>query len=85
MCDNLIFYNLPENREENTTQLIHQLLEDKLGMDKTRNTIKINRSYRLGEPKSGQLKPRPIVTKFNDFEDQEEIIQNAKKLKGTTL
>jgi hypothetical protein len=32
MRDNLIFYNIPETRDEETTPIIHKLLEEKMGM-----------------------------------------------------
>ena len=32
MKDNLIFYNMPENKDENTTDVILSLLESKFGM-----------------------------------------------------
>ncbi|CAB3983390.1 Hypothetical predicted protein [Paramuricea clavata] len=31
MCNNLLFYNMPEESDENTTAMIHKLLEEKLG------------------------------------------------------
>ena len=33
MCDNLIFYNIEENERENTTEIIHKCLKEKMGMD----------------------------------------------------
>ncbi|CAB4044117.1 unc-13-like C, partial [Paramuricea clavata] len=85
MRDNLIFYNLPETKEENTTDIIHNLLEEKLGVENVRRDIKIDRSHRLGKPRSGESKPQPIVARFNYFQDREQILKNAKKLKGSNL
>ena len=84
MRDNLLFYNLPENRDENTTEVVQNLLAEKLGLENAKN-IKIDRSHRLGKKKSGESKPRPIVAKFNFHQDKVTILQNARKLKGTQI
>ena len=56
MCDNLIFYNLPESKDEDTTNLIYGLeIKD------ARVNLKIDRSHRLSKPKSGMTRLRPIV------------------------
>ena len=85
MRDNLIFYNLPEIEHENTTEMIHQLLEDKLGMKDVKVQVTIDRSHRLGRQREENPKPRPIVAKFNYHQDKEFIRQNANKLKGTKI
>jgi hypothetical protein len=85
MRDNLIFYNLPEIEHENTTKMIHQLLEDKLGMKDVKVQVKIDRSHRLGRKREGNSKLRPIVAKFNYHQDKEFIRRNANKLKGTKI
>ena len=82
--DNLLFYNLPENRDENTTEVVQNLLGEKLGLENAKN-IKIDRSHRLDKKKSGESKPRPIVAKFNFHQDKVTILQNARKLKGTQI
>ena len=85
MRDNLIFYNLPEIEPENMTKMIHQLLEDKLGMKDVKVQVKIDRSHRLGRKREGNSKLRPIVAKFNYHQDKEFIRRNANKLKGTKI
>lgn len=85
MRDNLIFYNIPETRDEETTPIIHKLLEEKMGMKDATKNIKIDRSHRLGRPKPGASKPRPIVAKFNYHQDRETIRRNAMKLRGTNI
>ena len=85
MRDNLIFYNIPETRDEETTPIIHKLLEEKMGMKDATKNIKMDRSHRLGRPKPGASKPRPIVAKFNYHQDRETIRRNAMKLRGTNI
>ena len=85
MRDNLLYYNLPETKDENATKIVLKLIEEKLHIKDATNKIKIDRFYRLGKPKAGESKPRPKVAKFNYFQDMEQILQNAKKLKGTNV
>jgi hypothetical protein len=51
MRDNLIFYNMPENKDENTTDVILSLLESKFGMKEAKSKVKIDRSRRVGREK----------------------------------
>ena len=76
---------MPEQSDENTTAMIHNLLEEKLGFEDAAMKIKIDRSHRLGKKKRGEIKARPIVAKFNYHQDKVSIMQNAKKLKGTAI
>ena len=85
MRDNLIFYNIPESKDEDTTNIIHKLLEEKLHLEDASKKIKIDRSHRLGRQKQGAEKPRPIIAKFNFYQDRENIRLNAKKLRGSNI
>ena len=85
MCDNLIFYNIEEHEHENTTDIIHKLLEEKMNIQDAAMKLKIDRSHRLGRRRERTDKPRPIVVKFNYHQDKEHIRFNAKKLKGTRI
>ena len=62
MRDNLLFYNIEEWEHENTTAIIHDILEEKMGMVNAKEAVKIDRSHRLGKKRNvGNLsKPRPI-------------------------
>ncbi|CAB3997350.1 Hypothetical predicted protein [Paramuricea clavata] len=83
MRDNLVFYNIEENEEENTTETLQSFLESRLGIENAKS-IKIDRSHRMGRKQRG-TKPQAIVAKFNYFPDRERVLSNAKKLKGTNL
>lgn len=61
MRDNLLFFNIPERDQENTTEIIHELLETKMEIRDARNKVKIDRSHRIGRKREGNRKPRPIV------------------------
>ena len=85
MRDNLLFFNMPESNEEDTTEMIHKLLETKMGMEDARTKVKIDRSHRIGRKREENHKPRPIVVKFNYHQDREFVRLNARKLKGTNI
>ena len=85
MRDNLSFFNIPENDKENTTELIHELLESKMEIKEARSNVKIDRSHRIGRKREDQRKPRPIVVTFNFHQDREHVRLNTKKLKGTNI
>ena len=36
MCDNLLFFNIPESKDENITEIIHELLKSKPEMEGTK-------------------------------------------------
>ncbi|CAB3981030.1 Hypothetical predicted protein [Paramuricea clavata] len=85
MRDNLLFFNIPERDKENTTEMIHELLETKMEIHDARNKVKIDRSHRIGRKRERNQKPRPIVVKFNYHQDREYVQLNTKKLKGTKI
>ncbi|CAB4022346.1 Hypothetical predicted protein, partial [Paramuricea clavata] len=77
MRDNLLFFNIPEEENEDTTQMIHKLLEEKLEIQDATHSIKIDRSHRLGKQHPNQRgKPRPIVAK----QFPEDIEETRRKL-----
>ncbi|CAB4024871.1 Hypothetical predicted protein [Paramuricea clavata] len=73
MRNNLLFFNVNEDERENTTEKIYEILERNLEIPNARDTIKIDRSHRIGRKREGQRKPRAIVVKFNFHQDRERI------------
>ena len=51
---NLLFFNMPENKDENTTKMIHEMLETKLEIEDACSKVKIDRSHRSGKKESGK-------------------------------
>ena len=81
MRDDLIFYNISEKNDENAKEIIHDLLENKLGLENAKENVKIDRAHRLGRNmRSSRL--RAIVCKFNYYPDEEQILANASKTEG---
>jgi hypothetical protein len=83
MHDKLLFFNIQETEKENTTDIIHKLLEEKMEMEDAARKVKIDRSHRLGKPRRGSGKAQPKVVKLNFHQDKQHIRLNARKLKGT--
>ena len=87
--NNLIFWGIPETRNEDCSTVLSEFLSDKLGLDP--DAIFIQRAHRVGRFKprrqgSGQSTPinhRPLIAAFRDYPDVELVISNAGKLKGT--
>ena len=66
---------------ENTKEVMHKFLEEKLKIERPREKIELQRIHCLGRPNS--LKPRPIIARFLRYSDQEVVMDIARKhLKG---
>ena len=73
--DNLIFYGIREEKDENVNEVICSFLREKLQISD--GTTIIDRAHRLGRPKPGVFlgkeKPRPIIVKFYRFKEKERV------------
>jgi hypothetical protein len=72
MRDNLIFYGVPEERNEDCEAKIQDLITVKLSLN---TPIQFDRVHRIG--KSSGSKPRPIVAKFHEYKAKEIVRQRA--------
>ena len=83
--NNLIFYNIPEVRQESsaTTETLYRNLEQNLDKAEEETIeIPIERVHRLGKIREDN-KPRPIIAKFSFHKDKERILSSARTLAGT--
>lgn len=78
--NNICVYNLKEETNENLSGKILDLLNCKMKTQITRDDVV--RCYRIGE--SGQ-KPRPVIIKFDKFQNKLNVLKNTSKLKGTKI
>ena len=76
----LLFEGIEEKKNENCTDIVKRLIVDKIGINRD---MKFQRVHRLGPPKEG--KARPIIAKFLWYHDKQEVLHNAKNLKGTAV
>ena len=71
-----------EETVEDTDEKIINTLQQ--SMDETIKPEDIDRSHRLGKPKSSKnAKPRPIIVTFVGYNTRNRIYRNKRKLKGT--
>jgi DNA repair exonuclease SbcCD ATPase subunit len=78
MRDNLMFYNIEECETENCMDVIQELARDKL---KLTEIIEIDRAHRIGRVGPGKI--RPIVAKFRNYQQRENIRKSARLLNGS--
>ena len=80
--NNLIFWGISENYEENCFSLIREFIKNHLDLDTDR--MYLARAHRLGQRKIGYRNPkRPIIVNFRDFCDVESIMSRSYLLKNT--
>ncbi|KAI8490236.1 hypothetical protein Bbelb_319740 [Branchiostoma belcheri] len=83
--NNLTFDGIKDERGETWEQSEHkvkEVLRRKLHLNA--DDIEIERAYRNGKSQLAD-RPRPIVVKFLRYKDKQEILRNAKMLKGTSI
>lgn len=81
MRDNLVFYNIPEEKDEDCAQTILGFIEEEMKVKDARREIKLHRAHRMGQYSTNKL--RPIVAKFTYFPDREKVRKAANVLGGT--
>lgn len=81
MRDNLLFFKLPEEKDENCEQKVLDFVEEKLGIANAKSDIKLQRAHRIGRFNKDKI--RPVVAKFAFYPDRERVRKNASKLKDT--
>ncbi|KAL9964014.1 hypothetical protein ACROYT_G027585 [Oculina patagonica] len=85
--NNLIFYGIPEERNENsskTESTLFSFMENNLKLkEEDIDGISIERAHRLGKQNASDEKPRPIIAKFTFHKNKEIILSNARVLAGT--
>ena len=74
--ENLRFFDVPEVADENTSDVLHRVLEDELQIENA-SQIEFQRVHRLGKKTDGST--RPIIARFLRFP---EIFQKAMELKN---
>ena len=91
--NNLLFYGIPEVRNDDRMAVLSEFLTGRLEIDA--EIICIQRAHRVRRPLNNRRnvigrgvsnqKHRPLVAIFRDFQDVELIISNDGKLRGTSF
>jgi ribA/ribD-fused uncharacterized protein len=77
---NLIFYGVRQVPDENCSQVIKALLSKQLGIE-TAYDMKLERCHRL----SARSDPKPIIVRFNWYQDRIAVWKCRAKLKGSNI
>ncbi|CAL9684727.1 unnamed protein product [Knipowitschia caucasica] len=87
--DNFIIHGLPEQQNksyQSTEHLVKTFLKTNLKMDDNLvQQIDLARAHRLGQPREGAPRCRPIVAKLLDPRHKAVIMRRGRELKGTKL
>ena len=82
MRDNLLFFNVPEERGETDSDCeakILDIMQEDMQIENAKTEIKLYRTHRIGRYYNG--KTRPIVTKFAYYPDRERVRKSGAMLK----
>ena len=80
--NNLIFWGISENFDENCFSLVREFIKNHIDLDSDR--MYLARAHRLGQRKIDYRNPkRPIIVNFRDFCDVESIMSRAYMLKNS--
>ena len=80
--NNLLFWGLSENYNENCFSVIREFIKHQLGLDA--DNMYLARAHRLGPRRVGQRNPkRPIIVNFRDYCDTNIIMNHANRLRNT--
>ncbi|KAM7281792.1 uncharacterized protein LOC115332038 [Ixodes scapularis] len=81
--NNLLIFGLPEKHNESTEELKRTVTKDVFLETLGITVTSIERIHRLGRKR--EETNRPVIIKFFDYNEIEEIFKNCRKLKGTKL
>ncbi|KAH3804196.1 hypothetical protein DPMN_132478 [Dreissena polymorpha] len=82
MRGNLLFYKIPDKKDEHFEKIL-DFIESKLRIENASRNIKLHRAHRLGRYNSAKI--RPITAKFAYYPDREQVRQASKELKGPRM
>ncbi|XP_052238685.1 uncharacterized protein LOC127849990 [Dreissena polymorpha] len=81
ILDNLLFFRIPEEQEEQCEKKILEFIETKLHVQNAQTEIKLHKAHLIGRYQPNKV--RPIVAKFAYYPDKERVRRESKALKGT--
>ena len=80
--ENLRFFGIKEEADmEDAREVLVGFLKTELGMENA-DQIEFQRVHRVGKRVSSSGKPRQIIARFLKYPQREEVMSNARKLKG---
>ena len=82
----LVMTGVKETRDEDTDQIVEEILVSKLGLNLA--PFEVQRTHRLGQrrdPKDGRAVNRPIIKRFVGYKSRDKVFKVKRKLKGTGI
>ena len=83
MRDNLLFYRIPEWKDENCDEKILKYIEEKVSIGNATKKMKLHRAHMIGTYNADKI--RPIMAKFMYYPDREQVRKSSFRLKDTTF
>ena len=78
--ENLVFYGIQENHNEVPTEVIKDVFT-KMGIEEVAG-VRIQRCHRLN---AQHITPRPMIVRFQWFQDRQNVWQKRRNLKGSKI
>ena len=83
--NNVVFYNIPEENDEDCEVIILNLLKSR-GFFEHDYTLEIDRAHRLGRKRdNSDVRPRPLIVRFSFFKDKDVVIKKGRLFKGSEV
>ena len=79
----ILIHGITETQDENTEDISLSTIYEHLELELTEKEIDHN--HRIGNPKPGNKKPRPIIAKFARYNTRRKVFVNKKSLKNTGI
>ena len=79
----ILIHGITETQDENTDDISLRTINEHLELELTEKEL--DRTHRIGNPKSGNKRPRPIIVKFARYNIRRKIFVYEKRLKNSGI
>ena len=79
----ILIHGITETQDENTDDISLGAINEYLELEPTQKEP--DGTHRIGNPKSGNKNPRPIIVKFGRYNTRRKVFINKKRLKNTGI
>ena len=79
----ILIHDITETQNENTDDISLRTINEHLELELTEKEL--DHTHRIGNPKSGNKRPRPIIVKFARYNTRRKVFLNKKRLKNTGI
>ena len=81
--NSILICGITETQDENTDDIYLRTINEHLEVELTEKEL--DRTHRIGNPKSGNKRPRPIIVKFARYNIRRKIFVYEKRLKNSGI